>query len=74
MAAFRSLLGRAVHVHPYNRLSGALGAALLAAEAHAAEESEGVASGFLGFDACSRAELSSFECGACDNRCQVIIE
>ena len=63
--AFRQLLGRPVQVHPYNRLSGAIGAALLAARTGVTR------SAFRGFDSCSGSELRSFECQRCENRCQV---
>ena len=65
VAAFRQLLGRPVHVHPYNRISGAIGAALLAARAKPRQ------SRFFGFDSCAAAAVRSFECQRCDNRCQV---
>jgi predicted CoA-substrate-specific enzyme activase len=65
VAAFRQLLGRPVVVHPYNRISGAIGAALLAARARPER------SRFLGLDACAGAEVRSFECRRCENRCQV---
>jgi predicted CoA-substrate-specific enzyme activase len=63
--AFRHLLGRDVLVHPYNRISGAIGAALLAARAGRARTE------FLGFRACDGSELRSFPCHQCENRCQV---
>jgi len=70
VAAFRQLLGKPVQVHPYNRLSGAMGAALLVRDAQQAGDLTG-ASGFRGVDAC-RGELEkSFECRRCVNRCQV---
>ena len=65
VAAFRQLLGRPVKVHPYNRISGAIGAALLAARAGLGP------SRFLGLRSCAEADLRSFECRACENRCQV---
>ena len=65
VAAFGRLLGCEVAVHPYNRLSGAIGAALLAAREMPAR------SRFAGFDACASAAVKSFECRHCDNRCQV---
>ncbi len=68
VAALRRLLGRNVRVHPYNRISGAIGAALLAARSI---EAEPRASSFRGLGACERAEVTSFECPKCDNRCQV---
>ena len=68
VAAFRALLGRPVAVHPYNRLSGAIGAALLAARAYRSERYE---TRFRGLDAVAAPEIRSFECHHCDNRCQV---
>ena len=65
VAAFRQLLGRPAHVHPYNRVSGAIGAALLAAKAKLQH------SRFLGFESCASAAVRSFECRHCENRCQV---
>lgn len=65
VAAFRQLLGRPVRVHPYNRISGAIGAALLAARARPEQ------SRFLGWQSCGGAQLQSFECRHCENRCQV---
>ena len=70
VAAFRQILGKPVQVHPYNRLSGAMGAALLVLDAQRAGDlPEGTI--FRGVDAC-RGELEkSFECPRCVNRCQV---
>jgi predicted CoA-substrate-specific enzyme activase len=68
VAAFRSLLGRPVHVHPYNRISGAIGVGLLAARA---KETVPYETRFAGFDACAGVELRSFECPRCENLCQV---
>jgi predicted CoA-substrate-specific enzyme activase len=65
VAAFHQLLGRPVHVHPYNRISGAIGAALLAAKAAPRQ------SRFFGFGSCAAAAVRSFECHQCENRCQV---
>jgi predicted CoA-substrate-specific enzyme activase len=65
VAAFRQLLGRPVQVHPYNRVSGAIGAALLAMRAALPETS------FRGFECCAASSLRSFECQRCENRCQV---
>jgi predicted CoA-substrate-specific enzyme activase len=62
VAALRQLLGRPVHVYPYNRVSGAIGAAWLAAKAVPFK------CRFLGFDSCAAAAVRSFEC---ENRCQV---
>ena len=65
VAAFRQILEADVHVHPYAHISGAIGAALLAREAHPATTS------FRGFGACHDQKVESFECKACSNRCQV---
>jgi len=68
VAAFRKILGRNVHIHPYNRLSGAIGAALLAARRMACTPYK---TNFAGFEACKMATVSSFECRGCENRCEV---
>ncbi|MGA2063410.1 MAG: acyl-CoA dehydratase activase [Thermoguttaceae bacterium] len=65
VAAFRQILGPAVRVHPYAKVSGAIGAALIVREARPA------ATSFRGFDACRDRQVESFECQACANRCQV---
>jgi len=70
VAALRQLLGRPVQVHPYNRVSGAIGAALLLQDAREAEELDG-ATRFRGLDACHGVVEKSFECPQCSNRCQV---
>ncbi|MBM3268816.1 MAG: hypothetical protein FJZ01_14340 [Candidatus Sericytochromatia bacterium] len=67
VAAFEQLLGKPVTVHPYNRLSGAIGAALAAQR----EWIEGVASRFRGLDAVKDVAVKSFECRVCSNVCQV---
>jgi predicted CoA-substrate-specific enzyme activase len=77
VAAFGALLGRPLAVHPYNRLSGAIGAALLAERAARMQPvgAGAAASGtrFRGVAAIADAtpEVRSFECRHCDNRCQV---
>ncbi|UCF16929.1 MAG: hypothetical protein JSW59_05610, partial [Phycisphaerales bacterium] len=68
VAAFRKILGTEVHVHPYNRLSGAIGVALLAMQPM---ECAAYKTGFAGFEACKEATASSFGCRGCENRCQV---
>ena len=68
VAAMSSVLGRPIDVHPYNRVSGAIGMALIAAR------EKGIAytaPAFAGLDACAKVHVSSFECKACENRCQV---
>ncbi len=68
VAAFEELLGRPVQVHPYNRISGAIGMALLAAREM---ERRDTASAFRGLDSCVEHTVTSFECKRCENRCQV---
>ncbi len=68
VAAFHKILGRKVRVHPYNRLSGAIGAALLAARQM---ECYPYKTNFAGFEACKVAIVSSFICKRCENRCEV---
>src|SRR5512143_1932534 len=67
VAAFESALGREIEVHPFNRVSGAIGAALAARSARA----EAAAARFAGFAPPERLELKSFECRHCSNRCEV---
>ena len=70
VAAFRQVLGKPVRVHPHNRVSGALGAALLLLDARR-EGQLPDGTRFRGIDAC-RGELElAFECKRCSNRCQV---
>ena len=68
VAAFESLLGRTIRVHPYNRISGAIGAALLA---KAASRERAEATRFRGFDAFGNYAVRSFECELCPNMCLV---
>jgi predicted CoA-substrate-specific enzyme activase len=66
VAAFEQVLGKPVVVPPHNEVTGAIGAAILAAREH-----EG-ASEFKGFDLHSRAfESRIFECGGCTNNCEI---
>jgi predicted CoA-substrate-specific enzyme activase len=68
VSALQALTGKTIHVHPHNRVSGAIGTALLVAR----ELSERPApTRFNGLDACLDVEQSTFECRACDNRCAV---
>ncbi len=70
VAAFESVLGRSVTVHPYNRISGAIGAALAAKEAR--ERTAPCApSRFTGFRRPEVPAVRSFECRHCANRCEV---
>ncbi len=75
--AFEIELGRPVHVHPHNRVSGAIGAALLAREARASRSDSGGAAQPARDGRELRRRLardlsvSSFVCGQCSNSCQV---
>jgi predicted CoA-substrate-specific enzyme activase len=68
VAAFSSLLGRPVQVHPHNRISGAIGMALIAARER---EQLGYETAFRGLAACEGHSTKSFECKKCENRCRV---
>ena len=69
LAAFEQLLDRPVTVHPQNRISGAIGAAVAAMEQMEATEQE--RSQFRGLDAAQQVEVRTFECRSCSNMCQV---
>lgn len=68
VAAYETVLGRKIVVPPYPHLTGAIGAARLAFKQHPQE------SGFVGFEKIAGGgyEISSFECKACANACDVI--
>ncbi len=66
VSAFESLLGRRITVHPHGRVSGAIGAALLAAKARPSSRTA-----FRGWSACGDHTSRSFTCKRCENRCQV---
>ena len=68
VATFEAVLGRPVRVHPFNRISGAIGAALAAQAAMA-----GRATAFKGLDPGPRPALRSFECARCSNGCEVTV-
>ncbi len=67
VAAFESILGQPIHVHPYNRISGAIGAALAARSAVTGRGH----SSFRSLSPTVRPSLRSFECRLCSNRCDV---
>ncbi|MFW6164143.1 MAG: acyl-CoA dehydratase activase-related protein, partial [Planctomycetota bacterium] len=68
VAAFENLLERPVTVPPWNRATGALGAALLARDAAKADQP----SRFHGFDLSDRTyRTESFTCSGCPNRCEI---
>ncbi len=68
VAAFEHLLGRPVRVHPYNRISGAIGMALLAARER---DRTGAPSRFHGYESCREHTVRTFECQGCENCCEV---
>jgi predicted CoA-substrate-specific enzyme activase len=69
VAAFEKIIGAPVHVHPYNRVSGAIGAALAARDE--AKEGQSKQSHFKGLDPGPQPLLRSFECRHCSNNCEV---
>jgi predicted CoA-substrate-specific enzyme activase len=71
VAAFEAALGVAVTVPPDHHIMGAIGAALLAQEAH--QRGEVKRTGFRGFDVAERQlAAKGFECSSCPNACEVI--
>jgi len=68
VAAFASLLGRPIRVHPHNRISGAIGMALIAERER---DQLGYETAFRGLGACEGHSTKSFECKKCENRCRV---
>ncbi|GLH72287.1 2-hydroxyglutaryl-CoA dehydratase activator [Geothrix limicola] len=68
VAAFEEALQRPVQVHPFNRISGAIGAALAARTAMAPGDRP---SRFKGFQQAQAPRLRSFSCHHCSNRCDV---
>jgi predicted CoA-substrate-specific enzyme activase len=70
VAAFEKLLGKKVTVPPHHDVTGAIGAALLAAEANAA--TTGFETRFKGFDLHKRRyDVESFACEECSNQCEI---
>jgi predicted CoA-substrate-specific enzyme activase len=67
VAAFETVLGRPIVVPPHPHLTGAIGVATLAYRQRPAKSS------FRGFDQIARGQyqITSFECQACPNRCDV---
>ncbi len=68
VAAFEAILGKPIKVHPYNRISGAIGAAI-AAKLY---KKDGP-SKFRGFDIKVDSRIKTFECRACPNYCEVSV-
>jgi predicted CoA-substrate-specific enzyme activase len=68
-AAFEAVLGKKITVPPQHDILGAIGVAMLAKDEM---EASGKKTCFRGFDLAKRKyELSSFECDACSNRCEI---
>lgn len=67
VSAFESLLRKKIYVHPYNRLSGAIGSALSAMEA----TKNGEKSKFGWPEESLLPKLKSFNCRKCSNNCEV---
>jgi len=69
--AFSLLLDRPIHVHPYNRISGAIGAALLAREKVLTTGKVSADEKALERRIYQPHQVTSFECSHCSNHCQV---
>lgn len=69
ISAFEFLLGKKIYIHPYNRLSGAIGSALSAMEA----TKNGKKSKFRWPEESLLPKLKSFNCRKCSNNCEVNI-
>jgi predicted CoA-substrate-specific enzyme activase len=68
-AAFEAVLGKKVTVPPQHDILGAIGVAMLAKDEMEVNSKK---TRFRGFDLAKRKyELSSFECEACSNRCEI---
>ncbi|MFH1729335.1 MAG: acyl-CoA dehydratase activase [Pseudomonadota bacterium] len=63
--ACSKILGKEIKIHPYNRISGALGAAYIAINEVKAK------SVFKGFECIKDYSMETFECKACTNNCDV---
>jgi len=69
-AAFAALTGRPITVPPHHEVTGALGVALLARDAH--RQGRFTATQFRGFDLAERPyTVRSFTCQACSNYCDI---
>ncbi len=67
VSAFENILGKEIRVNPYNRISGAIGAA------YAAKLEREKESSFRWPDTKDIPKLRSFECRQCSNNCEVNI-
>ncbi len=69
VAAFESLVGQTITVPPHHDVTGAIGAAILAAERL---DEPGFRTGFKGFDLHKRRyDIDSFACEDCSNQCEI---
>jgi predicted CoA-substrate-specific enzyme activase len=68
VAAFEEILQQPIKVMPYNRISGAIGAALAAKD-----HMNGQGSLFKGFFCSDNVKLTTFQCKNCSNNCEVSI-
>ncbi|HVP91940.1 MAG TPA: acyl-CoA dehydratase activase, partial [Terriglobales bacterium] len=69
--AFALETGRHIHVHPHNRISGAIGAALMAAERIGAAGKRSPDAAAVDRKLARDYKVTGFTCGHCSNRCQV---
>lgn len=70
--AFSLLLGKEIMVHPHNRISGAIGAALQARQAVSKSGKKSLSLNQIKEKLFESFKLTEFECRQCSNRCQVI--
>ena len=70
--AFSFLLGKEIRVHPYHRISGAIGAALEAREAVRKSGQKSLGLEDIKNRLFQSFKLNQFECRQCSNRCQVV--
>lgn len=70
--AFSLLLGKEIRVHPYHRISGAIGAALEAREAVGKTGRQPSNLSDIRNKFFQSFKLNPFECRQCSNRCQVV--
>jgi predicted CoA-substrate-specific enzyme activase len=70
--AFSELLGKEIKVHPYNRISGAIGAAMEARERVRKSGKKSLEVLEIKEKLFQPLRLSTFECQKCSNHCQVV--
>jgi predicted CoA-substrate-specific enzyme activase len=75
-SAFEAVTGKEIMVPDHHEVTGALGAASIAAEhmkSMAEDNADGVVSGFKGFDSLVSGsyEIKSFKCNSCANECEI---